>query len=130
MNPSDKPCWDSCKACLRCANKGTLAACNTCSGRHDPKEQRDPYYRQDRCRCTEGILQYLTKKGRFIVAKYPNNPFEGSMRNDAESRDDSDWYNYVDEQREMRGDESFDPLVFGGDGSSVTDWMRSAQRGR
>lgn len=128
INPSDKPCWETCKACFRCANKGTMRKCDSCSGRHDPLLRRDPYDIDDACVCATGVLRMRLKRGKLAIAKYPNDPFGGVTKTDRETEDERDWNAYVDSQREVRGDEDFDPLQFGS-GGSVTDWMRNSRKG-
>lgn len=128
-NPSSLPCWRLCTSCFRCADKGKYAKCSSCSGRHDPELRRDPYYIDDACRCTEGVLTYRTKWGKWIVRRFLTNPFKGKVTTDAETQDERDWNSYITEQRQIRGDESWDPVQFT-DGSSTTDWARDWKRGR
>lgn len=123
MNPSEKNCWKTCGSCWRCADKGKYPAkCGSCSGRNDPYERRshDP---DDYCRCTEGILQIVTKDGRFIQRKFQSSPFATKVYTDAETEDERDWNAYLNEKREQLDDPNFDPLRFD-DGSSVAEWTR------
>jgi len=121
-NPSqDRPCYSACSSCLRCEDKGKYAACNRCSGRHDPNLIRDPHDIDDRCRCSEGILQYRLQNGRLIKKRFHSNPFVGQVVTDAETKDEQDWRQYVTEQREKFDDPTFDPVTLE-DGSSTLDW--------
>ena len=128
-NPSRLPCFTLCTSCYRCQDKGKYDKCSSCSGRHDPDMKRDPYHRDDRCRCKEGILQYRTQTGRFIVRKFLSNPFKGKVKTDAETQDERDWNSYITEQRENRGDVSWDPVQFT-DGSSTSDWLNNYKEGQ
>lgn len=128
-NPSEKSCWDMCSSCFRCSDKGKYAKCNSCSGRHDPDMKRDPYYIDDRCRCTEGILQYRLQNGQMIVRKFHSSPFAGQVVTDAETEDEQEWTRYIQEQREKLNDPTWDPVQFD-DGTSTFDWMRDNRKGR
>lgn len=129
MNPSDKSCWRLCRVCSRCADKGKYAKCNSCSGRHDPYEKRDPYYIDDRCRCTEGIMQYLLKNGKLLQKRFPSNPFESRMRAEVESEEERDYNASIQEMRERTGIEDYDPVRFN-DGTSTYDWTQRWKEGR
>lgn len=146
MNPSEKDCWITCMSCFRCQDKGKYDRCSSCSGRHDPtvaagvaqidgvrvylqNSRKDPYYIDDRCRCKEGVLQWRTQKGKFIVRRFATSPFEGKVQTDAESSDDRQWNQFVGEQREYLNDPGWDAITFN-DGSSVTDWMSNARKGK
>jgi hypothetical protein len=128
MNPSDKSCWILCKSCYRCQDKGRYAKCWNCSGRHDPKERRDPYYVDDACRCKEGVLQFKLQTGEMVIRRFKSNPFEGKVITDAETEDERDWNSFVDEKRNQLGIENWDPVRFN-DGTSTYDWMRKARGG-
>lgn len=128
MNPADRSCFIPCVSCNRCAQKGSMAACSSCSGRFDPKLRRDPYDIDDRCRCREGVLQYRTKMGRLVIVKLPTNPFKKRMVFDAMSQDEKEWERYVDEERERLNDPGFDPVRFA-NGQSTLDWARRARSG-
>lgn len=126
-NPSTLSCFSACASCFRCEDKGKYAKCNRCSGRHDPDVKRDPYDVDDRCRCKEGILQYRLQNGQMIGRQFNSDPFAGQVVTDAESRDEKDWRQYVDEQREKLDDPTFDPVQFN-DGSSTLDFIDRARR--
>lgn len=126
-NPSTLPCWSTCASCFRCENKGTRPECEKCSGRHDPVGQRDPYDVDDKCRCKEGILQYRLKNGMMIKRKFESNPFAGRVMTDAETQDEIEWRQYVQEQREKMDDPTFDPVQFD-DGTSTLDFIDQAKK--
>lgn len=111
-DPQDLPCWRTCRSCNRCANKGVFVACQSCSGRRDPRLQRDCSDVDDFCKCAQGILRYRTKQGVLVEGPLPGNPFEGSMISEPNSEDERDWERYVDEQRERFDDPYFDPIHF------------------
>lgn len=127
MNPSDRSCWQMCTACMRCAWKGSMAKCNTCSGRHDPLQRRDPTDIDDYCRCREGILQFRLQTGKMIQRRYKSDPYGGKVRTDAETKDEQEWNQYIKESREKLDDERWDPVRLT-DGTSTHDWMKR-QRG-
>lgn len=127
-NPSDLSCFKACTSCFRCEDKGKYAKCNRCSGRHDPEMERDPYDIDDKCRCTEGILQLRTKDGRFIKTKFPHDPFDGNVKTDAVSQDEQDWNDYLYEMRSKYDDPDWDPIQFE-DGSSVSNWTEEKRQG-
>lgn len=116
MNPTDKPCWRTCVACYRCAEKGTKPECYRCSGRFDPKHIRDDHDFDDRCRCTEGILQIRIKtetgkpNGRLIQTKYPYDPFQGNVKSIPVSQDEQDWESYKKDMRERLDQPDWDPI--------------------
>lgn len=124
-NPADMPCYKACASCSRCENKGRYAKCHACSGRNDPKLQRDPYDFRDRCRCSEGILQVVTKNGHFIQQKFPHNPYGGSINFDEKSQSERDWETFLAEEREKYGSD-YDPVQFE-DGTSTTDHFNKAR---
>lgn len=126
-NPSTLPCFSTCASCFRCENKGQYDKCNRCSGRHDPEGQRDPYHIDDRCRCSEGILQYRLKNGHMIMRHFHSDPFAGKVVTDAESQDEKEWNAYVDEQREKYNNPDWDPVTFD-DGTSTRDFLDQARR--
>ncbi len=127
-NPSDKPCWNPCVSCHRCADKGKYDRCADCSGRYDPARRiyADP---DDRCDCKNGILRWKTQKGQKIVAPLTKNPFEGKViQKDTESEDERDWQAYLKSEQERRDDPNWDPLMFD-DGTSTNAWMERYKRG-
>jgi len=126
-NPSTLPCWSTCASCFRCEQKGRYPECNRCSGRHDTEGQRDPYDIDDRCRCTEGILQYRLKNGRLILKHFYSDPFAGQVMTDTETADEMQWRQYVTEQREKMNDPTFDPVQFD-DGTSTLDYIDEAKK--
>lgn len=122
-NPSSLPCWSLCASCFRCGNKGMHAKCQSCSGRHDPELRRDPYDIDDKCRCTEGVLQYRTRQGLMVKRRFLTNPFAGKVTTDAETQDERDWNQYVAEKREALNDETWDPIQFT-HGGSTSQWLQ------
>ena len=110
MNPGDRSCWETCQACYRCAAKGTRAQCTNCSGRFDLNGVTDPH-EDDRCRCREGILQYVRADAKFVQVKYRINPFEGKVLQIKKTEDERDWEAYLDELRERFEDEHYDPVM-------------------
>jgi hypothetical protein len=64
----------------------------------------------DTCTCREGTLRWVTKNSNVIIRKYDHNPFQGKIDFKAESQDEVDWRSYVNEQREKRGIEDWDPI--------------------
>lgn len=108
-NPADKRCWETCQGCYRCAAKGTRLACRGCSGRFDLHGVTDPI-EDDRCRCTEGILQYVKKDATFVQIKYRINPFKGKVLQIEKTEDERDWEAYLNELRERFEDEHYDPI--------------------
>lgn len=121
-NPTEKSCFRSCAACFRCEDKGRYAKCSSCSGRHDPDLIRDPYDIDDRCRCSEGILQIRTREGRFIQTKYPGNPYKGSVQFEKKTQDELDWEAYLYEMRSKFDDPDWDPITI--EGESETNRTR------
>lgn len=126
MNPTEKSCYRACRSCWRCADKGRWLdrGCSTCPGRYDPQDrfQSDP---DDTCRCSEGVLNYLTKSEprRHLVRRFESNPFQSNVKTDAETEDERDWNAFVNEKREQLQDATWDPVRFIG-GKSTTDWTR------
>lgn len=118
-NPSQLSCFQMCRSCFRCSDKGSMPACNSCSGRHDPELKREPHDQMDRCRCAEGIMQYRLQNGRLMVRKFMSDPFGGKVVTDAETQDERDWSAYITEQRERMDDPDWDPIVFDDDGTPV-----------
>lgn len=110
-NPSDKSCFITCKACFRCADKGRFTKCNSCSGRHDPFDKSSPNP-DDYCRCTEGILQWVTQQGQLVVRKYTKNPFAGTVITESKTQDESDWENYLMDLREKMDNPTYNPVQF------------------
>jgi hypothetical protein len=86
------------------------ARCTSCSGRHDPGRRIDPYYIDDRCRCTEGVLQYRLQNGRFIIRRFPRNPFSGVVITTPETGDEREWNSYLEAKRNELGDPTYDPI--------------------
>lgn len=127
INPAERACFRICRACYRCGQKGSRAQCQTCSGRVDPALRRDPYDFDDRCRCTEGILQ-IRVRGKLLRARYQQDPFQGKLVADVPTQDETDWNDYVKESREKLDDQHWDPVRFN-DGSSTHDWMKAARVG-
>ena len=127
-DPIDLSCFKTCTSCARCANKGSLPACNSCSGRPDRELRKEPRDYMDRCRCTEGILQYRLKSGKLVIRKFESNPFVSKVITDAETADERDWREFVTEQRERFNDPNFDPITLQ-DGTSTMDWT-DIRRGR
>lgn len=135
-NASEMRCWKACPSCGRCENKGDQWRCpkaNTCSGRAGKSTrmaQPDPFDRDDRCRCAEGILQYRVqsgpKRGLMVIRRFQSSPYGGTVKTDAVSKDEQDWMAYLDEQRERLDDETWDPIQFA-DGTSTTDRARRAR---
>lgn len=123
MNPTDKPCWNLCLSCHRCADKGKYSKCYSCSGRQDPHQRliHDP---DDYCDCRNGILRWVTKKGQHLVVKIPTNPFEGKVKVESVSESERDWNAYLNDMRERLNDPEWDPLRFS-DGSSVDEWTKA-----
>lgn len=87
-----------------------MRQCDSCSGRHDPQLRRDPYDRDDRCRCVDGVLQYRTQTGQLIISRYKNDPFKGRIQQTATTQDEKDWNSYVQSQREKYNDPHWDPI--------------------
>jgi hypothetical protein len=110
VNPSDKRCWHTCSACLRCEDKGMWAKCQNCSGRHDPFGITDPDI-DDKCRCTEGILQFVTFKREFKQVKYKSNPFTGQIITKPKTEDERDWESYLQSMRDKLESPDWDPII-------------------
>ncbi len=113
QNPSTKPCWETCKACLRCANKNTRKECKGCSGRHDPVGRQDPD-KEDYCSCTEGVLRWRHTNGKLYISKYQHNPFKGSIQQMPETEDERDWKEYLQTMRERMDNPDWDPISMPG----------------
>lgn len=128
INPSHKDCFKICHSCWRCSDKGRYARCNSCSGRHDPALRLDPYDIDDRCRCPEGILQFRVKTGQLIKKNFVSNPFAGKVITDAETTDEKEWNQFIQERREQLGIPDWDPVRFD-DGESTYDWTQRQRAG-
>ena len=109
-NPADLPCFSACSACFRCEDKGRYAKCNSCSGRQDPKLRKDPHDIDDRCRCSEGILQVRMGNGKLMQRKYPHNPFEGQIQQETKTQDELEYEAYLNDMREQLDDPDYDPI--------------------
>lgn len=119
-DPFTKHCWKTCGSCGRCSNKGSRSECNNCSGRVDEYGQKVPHV-DDRCRCTEGILQLVNKDGKMYQIRLQNNPFKGKVTYDQKTEDERDYEAYLRSERERRNDPTWDPVMFD-DGTSTQDW--------
>jgi hypothetical protein len=108
-NPSHKYCWETCKACFRCANKGCKASCNSCSGRHDPFGHVDADI-DDYCDCKNGVLRWRTQKGQLVVSRYKKDPFQGKVTMEKETQDQRDWDQYLRDMREKLDNPTWDPV--------------------
>jgi hypothetical protein len=132
--PQDKSCFIACASCYRCEKKGSSACPSSwnCSGHIEVTGGHpwDPYDRDDYCRCKEGILQIRLKSGRLVQRRFLSSPFADHVQTDAETTDERDWNAYIDQQRELRDDPTFDGLTFSDGSRGVTDWMRNARKGR
>lgn len=104
---NEQSCFKLCRSCGRCDSKGKWAKCNSCNGRSTRERPAD---RDDYCRCTEGIMQLVTKNGRFIQRKFLSDPFAGRVITDAETEDERDWNTYLAEKREQLDDPTYDPI--------------------
>ena len=122
-DPFTRHCWKTCGSCGRCENKGSRSQCNGCSGRVDDLGQKVPHI-DDRCRCTEGILQLVNKDGKMFQVRMPRNPFAGTVTHEAKSQDEQDYEAYLNEQREKFDNPNWDAVTFD-DGGSVQDWSNS-----
>lgn len=111
-DPVRLSCFKLCTACYRCADKGCMTKCNSCSGRPDPTKKKEPHDIDDRCRCKEGILQARHRNGSLIQLQYPRDPFAGKIEQREVSEDERDWEAYVNQQRERLDDPNFDPIQF------------------
>lgn len=111
LDPALRPCFTQCTACFRCDRRreGSGQNCNGCSGRPDPAGFIDPHP-EDICTCREGVLRWVTKNGKLIQRKFDHNPFKGKIDFVAESQDEVDWRSYVNQERERRGIEDWDPI--------------------
>jgi hypothetical protein len=128
-DPCTRSCFEPCAACSRCNKRGS-SVCpfpNSCSGRPDREGMREPHP-DDLCQCTQGVMRWVTKEGKVIVRKYLRSPFVTEVKTDAVTADEQDWNHYIDEQRELRNDEFWDPVQFT-DGTSTTDYYRRNNRG-
>ena len=110
QNPSTRDCWVTCKACMRCAQRGKYAKCVGCSGRHDPFGITDPHP-DDTCTCTEGVLRFVTAEGKRTIVRYKSNPFAGTVTNTAKTQDERDWDSYLTSVREKMENPYFDPII-------------------
>jgi hypothetical protein len=108
-NPTDKRCWTSCQACFRCEAKGSLSKCNGCSGRFDLNGRVVPH-EDDRCRCKEGLLQYVKENGKMVQVKYRKDPFAGTIIRKEATQDERDWSRYVNDLRERHQDPDYEPV--------------------
>lgn len=122
VDPYTKPCWETCQSCGRCTKKGTSAcpARDECSGRFDKYGQRHPHP-DDYCRCTSGILQWVTKDGRMTQSRMTGDPFKGTVMHETTSSDERDYNQYVDEMREKLNNPDYDPVRYN-DGDSSLAW--------
>lgn len=128
QNPVTKSCFSLCTSCFRCRDKGRYPEiCVNCSGRNDPTYYREPDP-DDACSCAEGVLRWVTKDGRRIVARIPGDPFAGKVKGEVHTADESSWEAYLNEQRERSGDSNWDPVRFEG-GSSSKEWYDRYKRG-
>jgi len=125
-NPADRQCFEYCTSCGRCRAKGTKFFCSVCSGRFDPEGKRVPCI-DDYCRCTQGVLQWVTQEGRLIRVKMRSNPFSGVVKYDKVSDDESDWESYMHDMRERFG-QGYDPIQFD-DGTSTDQWLKDQRNG-
>ena len=108
-DPTTRSCWETCQACYRCEAKGTRAACNNCSGRLDPFGVTDPHP-DDRCRCREGILQYVKANGQLTQVRYKTNPYKGKVLQIEKTEDERDWEAYLNNLREKHDNPNLDPI--------------------
>lgn len=127
-DPGNKYCWKYCTSCGRCANKGSRPECGGCSGRLDPKGQRHPD-RDDYCRCTQGVMQWVSDKGQFLQFKLLSDPFKGTVKYEGNTQDEADWESYLKDAREILDDEFYDPIQIGGVGGA-SEWYNQQKRGR
>ena len=122
LDPTLKHCWQNCTSCGRCKNKGSRAACNSCSGRVDPEGKKVPCV-DDYCRCAEGILQWVTTEGKLLQVRLKSNPYAGTVKYEKQDEDEADWESYVHDMREKYDNPNWDPVQFT-DGSSTLDWTK------
>lgn len=110
-DPADRPCFVQCTSCFRCDRRreGSGQNCSGCSGRPDPYGFTDPHH-DDVCTCAEGTLRWVTKSKRVIIRKLDSNPYKGKIDFTAETQDEADWRKYVNEERERRDLEHWDPI--------------------
>lgn len=127
QNPSDKYCFQMCKSCYRCADRGSKAECQSCSGRHDPDVKRYPDP-DDYCDCRNGILRYRLQNGRLIIQKFHHNPFGGKVTSEAQTADERDWQSFLNTAREKLDDPNWDPIQFV-DGESTDKWLNKRRSG-
>lgn len=80
----------------------------------------------DYCRCTEGILQWVTKDGKLLQVRLRSDPYASTVQYEAQSDDEADWDSYIKDMREKLGDEHWDPVQFN-DGTSTYDYMQKAK---
>ena len=109
MNAPDRWCFRLCTSCARCSDRGTRAKCVGCNGRNDPYRERPPHP-DDYCRCSEGILQIRHKSGRIIQRRFESNPFKANVQTDAETQDERDWNQFLNEKREILDDPTWNPI--------------------
>ena len=109
MNPSHKACFNVCKACFRCGDRGKYDKCKTCSGKHDPFGVIDAH-EDDFCQCTQGILRFVTKVGQVRRIPYRSNPFKGEVTMVNKTEDERAWDEYVKDVREKLDDPTFEPV--------------------
>lgn len=126
-NPADKWCFNYCGSCGRCGDKGKFDACRNCSGRLDPQGMREEH-QDDYCRCKEGILQWVTQKGRMVQVKFESNPFAGVVKHDRITDDEADWNRYLADAREALNDPDYDPIQFES-GGSVNNYLEQLKNG-
>ena len=108
-NPIYKQCWETCQACFRCEAKGSYAKCDGCSGRFDMNGRVVPH-EDDKCRCREGVLQYVKDNSQLIQVKYKTNPFVGKVIRKDATQDQRDWETYVNDLRERHQDPDYEPV--------------------
>lgn len=125
---SDRQCFRYCRACHRCEDKGRHPWCWSCTGRIDKLRQYDAYDTDDFCQCSQGVLRWRTKQGRLVIARYPSNPYKGSVQGSHRGQDERDWDQFMAESREKLNDPTWDPIQFS-DGTSTWDWSRTLEGG-
>ena len=125
INPSSKPCWETCGSCYRCANKGRYTKCNSCSGRHDPAGMVDTHP-DDFCLCTQGVLRYRHQSGQLIIRRFDRNPFAGSIIQNLKTQDEADFEAYVDDLRERFDNPNLSPIQMVDDHGNVSAYDESS----
>lgn len=114
-NPSTRSCFEVCASCFRCqARRSNMAngvgtPCSSCSGHHDARGEIDPHP-DDFCDCTNGVMRWVSMKGHLIVKRFPNNPFQGTIKSYSPNPDEDDWKSYLDAERERLQDPDYDPI--------------------